>query len=379
MKIQEEYTGVHSIENLREIFIKQNAARVFLVTGKKSFGLSGAEIFFKKLSAEFEFVQYNDFSENPKYEELEKGINLYRDSDCDVIAAAGGGSVIDTAKLINVLSAQDKEPAEYITGGEIISNKGKHFSAIPTTSGAGSEATHFAVVYKGREKFSLAHEFILPDAVIIDPVLTFSLSPRHTALSGIDAFSQSVESYWSVNSTDVSKNFAEEAIKLISGNLQKAVNNPDPECRVKMSTAANLAGKAINITKTTAPHAVSYSMTSHYGVPHGQAVSFTLGDFLVYNYNVNEDDINDKRGVSFVKKTFEELIKLIGCKSVYEGREKIKQLMKEINLKTNLKEYGISSEEDIRFIADNVNTERLGNNPRSLTYSALLSILRNNL
>lgn len=377
--MQDEYTGVHSIENLREIFLIQNAAKVFLVTGRKSFGLSGAENFFKKLSEEFEFIQYNDFSENPKYEELEKGINLFRDSDCDIIVAAGGGSVIDTAKLINTLSAQEKDPAKYITGEEVISNKGKHFTAIPTTSGAGSEATHFAVVYMDMEKFSLAHEFILPDAVIIDPQLTYSLSPRHTALSGIDAFSQAVESFWSVNSTDVSRTFAEEAIKLITGNLNKAVNNPDPECRISMSTAANLAGKAINITKTTAPHAVSYSMTSHYGVPHGQAVSYTLGDFLVYNYNVNEDDINDKRGVSFVKKTFEELLKILGCKSVYEGREKIKQLMTGINLKTNLKDYGISSEEDIRFIADNVNTERLGNNPRSLTNYELLSILRNNL
>jgi len=155
--VQDEYTGVHSIENLREIFLKQNAAKVFLVTGRKSFGLSGAENFFKKLSEEFEFIQYNDFSENPKYEELEKGINLFRDSDCDIIVAAGGGSVIDTAKLINTLSAQEKDPAKYITGEEVISNKGKHFTAIPTTSGAGSEATHFAVVYMDMEKFSLAH------------------------------------------------------------------------------------------------------------------------------------------------------------------------------------------------------------------------------
>ena len=84
---------------------------------------SNAENFFKKLSEEFEFIQYNDFSENPKYEELEKGINLFRDSDCDIIVAAGGGSVIDTAKLINTLSAQEKDPAKYITGEEVISKK----------------------------------------------------------------------------------------------------------------------------------------------------------------------------------------------------------------------------------------------------------------
>lgn len=379
MKKQEEYSGVGSIENLRDIFLRQNAGKIFLVTGRKSFEMSGAEIIFKKLSREFEFIQYNDFTENPKYEELEKGIDLFRKSDCDIIVAIGGGSVIDTAKLINILSPQEQKPSVYITGREEVKIKGKHFTAIPTTSGAGSEATHFAVVYMNREKFSLAHEFILPDAVILDPELTFSLPTRITALSGIDAFSQAVESYWSVNSTDASKAFSSEAIKLITGNLQKAVNNPDSESRINMSAAANLAGKAINITKTTAPHAVSYTMTSHYGVPHGQAVSITLADFLVYNFNVTEKDITDKRGVSYVKNTFKDLLNLLGSKTVTEGREKIKQLMKDINLKTSLEDCGISSEEDIRFISENVNTERLGNNPRKLTKDELILILRNNL
>lgn len=379
MKEQKEFFGVRAIENLREILLMQKSDKIFLVTGKKSFEISGAQKIFKGLSKEFEFIRFSNFSENPKFEELENGINLFRNSNCENVMAVGGGSVIDMAKLINILTVQDKNSADYITGKEIITNKGKKFTAIPTTSGAGSEATHFAVVYLNKEKYSLAHEYILPDTAVIDPSLTYSMSPLLTALSGIDAFAQAVESYWCVNSNEASRAYAGEAVKLITGNLVKAVKNPVAENRINMSKAANLSGKAINITKTTAPHALSYTMTSYFGVPHGQAVSITLGDFLVYNYNVTEKDITDKRGVNFVKRNLDDLVKLLECKNVYDGREKIKQLIEDSGLSTNLKAFGIKSEEDAKFIAEKVNTERLGNNPRTLNNSDLLAILRNNL
>lgn len=379
MKEQKEFFGVRAIENLREILLMQKSDKIFLVTGKKSFEISGAQKIFKGLSKEFEFIRFSNFSENPKFEELENGINLFRNSNCENVMAVGGGSVIDMAKLINILTVQDKNSADYITGKEIITNKGKKFTAIPTTSGAGSEATHFAVVYLNKEKYSLAHEYILPDTAVIDPSLTYSMSPLLTALSGIDAFAQAVESYWCVNSNEASRAYAGEAVKLITGNLVKAVKNPVAENRINMSKAANLSGKAINITKTTAPHALSYTMTSYFGVPHGQAVSITLGDFLVYNYNVTEKDITDKRGVNFVKRNLDDLVKLLECKNVYEGREKIKQLIEDSGLSTNLKAFGIKSDEDAKFIAGKVNTERLGNNPRTLNNSDLLAILRNNL
>jgi len=374
---QEEYFGTGSIETLSKIISAHKTKNVFLVTGKKSYHLSGAENLLNKFLKDLEVFHFNEFSENPKLEDIENGIEQFKNSGSEIVIAVGGGSVIDIGKLINIFSAQSKDAINYIEGKANILNKGKTLIAVPSTSGAGSESTHFAVVYKDKAKYSVAHDYILPDISIIDPQLTFSLPPEITATSGIDALSQAIESYWCVNSNEESKNLSEEAIKLIFKNLDAAVNNPRIGNRVSMSKAANLAGKAINITKTTAPHAVSYSMTSYFAVPHGQAVSLTLAEFLVYNYEVTNNDLIDKRGVAYVRKSIDELIKFMACKTVYEAKEKITKLIADIGLKTKLSELSINSENDLKLIEENVNLERLQNNPRKISKDGLKIILRN--
>lgn len=374
---QEEFFGEGSIENLEIILSKMNSKNIFLVTGKNSFKSSGAEKKLKRLLKNYNVTHFSEFTDNPKIDDVKKGIELLGESKCDIVIAVGGGSVIDMAKSVNILSEQSQKPEEIIEGKEKITNKGKPLIAIPTTSGAGSESTHFAVVYINKNKFSLAHEYILPDKIIIDPQLTYNLNPEITATSGIDALSQAMESYWSVNSNGESKKYSGESIKLIYDNLETAVNNPTTNSRVSMSRAANLAGKAINITKTTAPHAVSYSMTSYFNVPHGQAVSITLGEFMEYNYGVSEKDISGTKSVFEIKQSIEELISLTGCKDIDEAKEKLKQLMKRINLKTRLSELNIKTKKDLDLILSNVNTERLQNNPRAITRNGLENILRN--
>jgi alcohol dehydrogenase class IV len=377
LKTQREYSGIGSIKNLKNIIYENSAKKIFLVTGKKSFELSGAKDKLNVILRDKEIIHFDKFSEVPESDEIEKGVKIFKEANCDTVIAVGGGSVIDTAKLINVFSANDENIENYIKGKTEIINRGNNFTAIPTTSGAGSEATHFAVVYQNREKFSVAHDFILPDNVILDPELTFSLPENVTAISGIDAFSQAIESYWSVNSTEESKRYSSESIKLLKDNLVSAVNSPNAESRINMMKAANLSGKAINITKTTAPHAISYSMTSYFGVPHGQAVCFTLGEFLEYNYELNENELTDIRGMKFVRNSIEEISELLGCNTVSEAGKFIKTLIKSIGLKTNLSESGIKSDDDINIIIENVNTERMQNNPRTLTKGNLEVILRN--
>lgn len=377
MKNQEEHFGAGSINILENILSRTEAKKIFLVTGKKSFELSGAGKIFRNRFSDFDFEIFNDFGVIPEVESVKTGIERFRNSGSDCIVAVGGGNVIDTAKAVNILSFQAKNPEEYITGKSEITNTGKYFIAVPTTSGSGSEATHFAVVYNGKKKFSLADERILPDCSIVDPELTLNLPPEITAVSGMDALSQSIESYWSVNSTEESRSYSEKAIKSIFENLNSAVSNPDIRNRTEMSKASNLSGKSINITKTTAPHAVSYIMTSEFGIPHGQAVSITLGEFLVYNSAVSEKDITDPRGTGYVRENFVKLLNIMKCRNSDEGRDKIKNLMKSINLKISLKELGISGEREINFIVDNVNTERLRNNPRKLTSDDLRILLRN--
>lgn len=374
---QAEYTGAGSINNLKDILEKINPRNIFLVTGKNSYRTSGAERILGEILKDKTVTLFNNVTGDPLIENIIKGMDIFIESDCDAVIAVGGGSVIDTAKSINILSSQDADPRSVIKSKQKIINKGKPFIAIPTTSGAGSEATHFAVVYMNKEKFSLAHEFILPDYSIIDPVLTYDLQPNVTATSGIDAFSQAVESYWNVNANDESKKYSQEAITFILENLKTAVIESTEESRANMSTAAHLAGKAINITKTTAPHAVSYAMTSYFGIPHGQAVCITLAEFLGYNFYVTESDSAEGLSMTEIRKNIEDLLRIFNCSDLAGAKKLITDLIEGIGLKTKLSELNITSDNDINLICESVNPERLKNNPRNVTKESLAKILDN--
>ena len=242
--------------------------------------------------------------------------------------------------------------------------------AIPTTAGSGSEATHFSVVYIDKLKYSLAHDFLLPDYCILDAKLTMS-TPKHvSANSAADALTQSIESIWSINSTK-SIDYA-KAIKLLIDNVENAVNFQNFESKQNILYGSHMAGKAINITKTTACHAISYPMTSYFGVSHGNAVALTLPELLIWNFQVTDANVNDKRGVRFVKNSILKIVDLFGCDTVDETSIKITQLLKKLGLGTSLKDFDIISREQQDLIISNVNIERMGNNPRKLNVDSYL-------
>ena len=249
---------------------------------------------------------------------------------------------LDTGKLVNLLAAQEG-PAEVIVRGRTpAARAGLPLIALPTTAGSGSEATHFGVVYADKIKYSVASPFMLPDVSVVDPDLTMSVSPRQTAISGMDAFAQAVESSWSIHSTEASRQDARRAVQLALAHLPCAVTAPTLQHRRAMSKAAYLAGRAINVTRTTAPHAVSYPLTAHFGYPHGHAVALTLGEFLVYNSRVSDDDVTDPRGTSHVRRVVDELVQMLGCETAEEGRERVRAMMRAIGLATELSALGIS-------------------------------------
>jgi alcohol dehydrogenase class IV len=373
---QQEYIGYGSIDNLKEVLSKQNLKNIFLVTGKSSYENSGAKKVIEPYLNGYNVVHFYDFEVNPKLSDIERGIMLFRKNNCDFVIAVGGGSVMDAAKLINLLAANNGKAKDYIKKKQSIENKGRVLVAIPTTSGTGSEATKFAVATMDKMKHALEHEFIIPDYAIIDPQFTMYLPQSITASTGMDALSQAIESYWCVNSTDESKGYAREAIRLIMKNLEQTTNNLSRESREAMARGAYLSGKAINITRTTVCHAVSYPITSYFNVPHGHAVALSLAQMLVYNSKVTENDLLDKRGVDYVKKTIMEIVNLIGAVSSEEASEKITNLMKEIGLSTKLSELGVKTDDDIELIIKNgFNPERVKNNPRRLTEEDLRKIL----
>lgn len=374
---QKEYIGLNSIKSLKSILEEFSAKKLFLVTGKTSYIKSGAKELLDNLITDYEVQRFWDFDQNPKLKDLKRGVETFNRDNYDVIIAVGGGSVIDMAKLINFSAVNNLNIQEYLKNPQADIRKPNPLIAIPTTSGSGSEATQFAVFYLDATKYSLDNKYILPDIAIVDPCLTMSMPKYITATTALDALSQAIESYWSINANDESKKFAREAIELIISNLISAVNEPNISARLTMAKAANLAGKAINITRTTASHAVSYPLTSYFGIPHGHAVALTLPAMLEYNAGVNDDDVLDPRGCKYVQKTINEITCLWGKNGTGATKQAISDLMQKAGLETRLSRLGVNSQKDIETIINNsFNSGRTKNNPRRLTKKALRAILQ---
>lgn len=342
--------------------------QVLLVTGRSSYTGCGAAPLLEVQLAGKHVVRFSDFQVNPLLDDVKKGLALIReDRPCTVIAV-GGGSPMDMGKLIKALAGQSLDHGACVRGeGELKSNPHINLIAIPTTSGSGSESTHFAVVYMGKTKYSLARQDLLPGTVILDPALTDSMSPYQTACTGLDALSQGVESYWSVNADDTSREFSRRAITLVRDNLVRAVNNPDRESRRAMLKAANLAGQAINLTKTTAAHAFCYYLTSHYGVPHGHAAALLLGKFFLFNRRVADQDLSDSSSSpGEVRQTLQEICALLGQDTPVEADRYITDIMKQCGLETDLKTI-LDFDKSFDDFFSSVNLQRLKNNPRLVT------------
>jgi len=201
-----------------------------------------------------------DIPSNPPLEFAKKMLEKVR--GYDKIISIGGGSTIDVAK--------------YISFSLDIPHK-----AIPTTAGTGSEVTKYAVFIENGKKFSMEDDALIPDEYELKPELLISLPSLHTVASGLDALSQAIESYWSPLSTYESKKYSRKVIQIIMNGLLASYRDPEnKELRRAMLVAANYSGRAINITRTSICHAISYPLTVHYNIPHGIACASTLPIFI---------------------------------------------------------------------------------------------------
>ena len=371
---QTDHFGRGSIQFVEDILKHLDSDKVFLVCGRGSYAVSGAASALMPALAGREVTKFNDFSANPQWSDILAGLALYQESGAEVVLAVGGGSAIDVAKTIALCAAQTADPEAILRGEASIDFGSRDVIAVPTTAGSGSEATQLAVVYHGRKKYSIVHESMLPTHSVVDSGLTDSLWPRLTAVTGIDALAQGIESYWAVSSTPESQSVAAKAIELAMEFLPRAVHNPDPESREAMMRAAHLAGKAINLTRTTAPHALSYAVSMGYGISHGHAVSLTLGEVLVYNASVSNESCNDPRGPEYVRAAVLEICRLMGCEDPGEARMKFNNMLIDFGLPIILEAFGVDSREKLNALAAEVNVERLSNNPRRLDKQDVIDI-----
>ena len=321
-----------------------------------------------------ERVMFSDFTPNPLYEQVCNGIELLKSSNCDTILAVGGGSAIDVAKCIKLAELAEEGNAAIIP--PLVSQRlpidGERipFIAIPTTAGTGSESTHNAVMYYDGAKQTVTNDGVLPDYAVLEPSVLKTLPLYQKKCTMMDALCQGIESWWSVNSTDESKEYSKKAIELIMANWRKYIFDNDDEAAAQIMLAANYGGRAINIAQTTAAHAMSYKITSMYKLPHGHAVAVCLP--VIWQYMTNHlNEVSDSRGSRYVEKTFYEIAEAMGYDKVRVAIAQFHQMMHDMEL-DNPK--AINKEEELSLLVKSVNPVRLKNNPISLSSETILAL-----
>ncbi len=313
-----------------------------------------------------QIVGFSDFLPNPQYESVVKGVNAFNENRCDAILAVGGGSAIDVAKCIKLFAYMDREK-NYLE--QPFAANAIPLIAVPTTAGTGSEATRYAVIYYNGEKQSVTHDSIVPGTVILDPGVLRTLPEYQRKATMLDALCHSVESWWSVNSTEESRGYSEQAVKDILRYKDGYLANED-DGNAGMLLAAHTAGKAINITQTTAGHAMCYKLTSLYGIAHGHAAALCVAKLWPYMLEHLEDCIYPG-GQADLERILADLARAFGCEKAEEAPVRFQELLDSLGL--SIPE---AREKEYDLLVSSVNPVRLKNFPISLSSEAIRDLYR---
>jgi len=248
------------------------AEKVFIVTDEILRQLGTLDKIESSLKAEgVKFDIFDKLPTEPTVDMINEGFRLFKESGASMVIAVGGGTPIDTAKAIAVLTSNKGTIPELWKPNQI-KKPGAPVVAIPTTAGTGAEGTIWAVIAdtKTDVKMTTGSPYLLPALAIVDPLLTVSLSKKLTAGPGIDALTHAIEAYVSVRAWPMSDIMAISAIKLITANLPKAwCNGNNLEAREKTMLGAHQAGLAFSNSSTTLVHGMSRPLGAYFHIPHG--------------------------------------------------------------------------------------------------------------
>lgn len=356
MPEQKILTSDNEYRELDDFILESGESRVFLVCGKTSIDRLriGTHLRSLKQRTGVEVIRFDELHPNPDYSSVIDGVRRFRESGSRLILAVGGGSPMDVAKCIKLFAEMD--PSKDFLKSEVIPND-VTFAAVPTTAGTGSEATRFAVIYRDGEKQSVSDPSCIPSVVLFDPDVLKTLPDYQKKATMMDAFCHAVESFWSVNSNDESRALSAEAINGILKWKDSYLANETDGAR-GMLEAANLAGRAINITQTTAGHAMCYKLTTLYGLAHGHAAALCVASLWSWMLR-NTDRCSDPRGPEHLRKTFRELAAAMGKDTPEEAADAFGKLAADLGLEPP----AAVTEQELTTLINSVNETRLRNNP----------------
>jgi|LSQX01.1.fsa_nt_gb alcohol dehydrogenase class IV len=337
-------------------------SRALVVCGKRFLRGSGHLNKIQQSLAEsgVSYTIFDEVTPDPTAAIVERGIAAARTFQTDVVIGIGGGSAMDVAKAVASAANESLSIEELIDQG--LSRKGLPCICIPTTSGTGSEVTGISVltIPAAQRKTALRGVHNFPNVAIIDPVLTYSLPPQLTAITGVDALTHAIEAYLSARATAFSDAVAERAIQMIGNSLLTVFANPsDRQARSDMAMASCLAGIAISQAGTGGAHGIGMSLGGLFNVPHGMAVGSVLPHILRFNARC-------------CQKKLSRIATLLGHASsdhTADGATAaikiIVDLLEKLELPTSLAHLGLSPSDQERLLEDTLSQKAWATNPRT--------------
>jgi len=283
--------GERALEKIPYILNRLDARRPMVITDKGVVSAGLVDIVTEAIAPEIQIGSVEDcVPPDSDLQVVNRIGKTYREKRCDAIIALGGGSVIDTAKGVNVVGSENGDDLLSFAGAGRLKRRLKPLIAIPTTAGTGSEVTLVAVIrdHERKRKICFTSPFLLPDAAVIDPRMTLTLPKEITAATAMDAMTHAVEAYTCLAKNPISDAHALLAIEMIRNNLLHVIKEPDDAGgRLALSVAASMAGAAFSNAMVGMVHALGHSVGAVCGAHHGACMAIFLPYGLEYNMHKN--------------------------------------------------------------------------------------------
>ncbi len=341
--------------------------KALIVTGKSSTKRSGLldKVISLLNDAKIEYEIFDKVEQNPLTTTVYEGVEIIKDTGCDVILGLGGGSIMDAAKSIAFSAKNPGDISEYIFGMKQ-GNEALPIVLVPTTCGTGSEGNSFSVLTnpETKDKKSLRTNAIIAKASIIDPELMTTMPKSILASVGFDALAHNMEAYISKIGQPLTDMKAFYGIKLLADNLIKVYNDPsDLEAWEKVTLASTLGGMVIGVAGVAAPHGLEHPASGLYDIVHGKGLA-ALTPIIV-----------EKSWESDIQK-YTDISKLLGGTDAKDCADAIRSFLEKIDLKITLGELG-AKEKDIEWMAENcmkVSKPSIANHPKEFTLNEIKDI-----
>lgn len=359
-------TGEGSVNALRDLMDKYHPKKVMLFADPIIVQVGASKKIESILEAKgIEYQIFSDIKPEPMVEHGDVAVQAVRDCGAELVIGIGGGSCLDLAKVAACLAKNEGSIADYLnlTGKKKLQNPGVIKILLPTTAGTGAEVTFNAVFSLGDTKDIISDENILADVAIVDPEFTYTLPPKVTAASGIDAITHALEAFTSKGGTELTDTLAIEAVRKINRNITTATwNGTDTKARGEMVWGSLIASLSYFNAGVHAVHALAYPLGGLFHISHGESNAVLLPYIFDYIWP------------SCIQKMVliaEALDLPCGGKSHREAAlmvaQHLQNLVKDSGLPISIKDYGIK-ETDLDLMAQNATEQKrlLGRCPRML-------------